>query len=97
VALPMLLSAIPCFGWRAQGHQIIAMIASRDLNDRARVAVRELLGSQTLVDVSTWADEITRDPAFEWTKPLHSINVPRNATRVARWQDCPNDVCVVEG
>jgi len=95
IAFLMVFVAVPCFGWGAQGHQIVAMIASRDLNDRARVAVRELLGSQTLVDVSTWADEITRDRDFEWTKPLHYINVPRNATRVERGRDCPHDVCVV--
>lgn len=95
VVLLLLFSAVPCFSWGAQGHQIIAMIASGDLNERARVAVRDLLGSPTLVDVSTWADEITRGPAYEWTKPLHYINVPRNATQVEHWRDCPNNLCVV--
>lgn len=90
-----ILCASPCFGWGPDGHRIIGLIAASYLNDKAKAAVKDLLGEQTLADVSNWADEVRNDPAFEWSKPLHYINVPRDAAKVDLKRDCAEDQCVI--
>jgi hypothetical protein len=52
------------------------------------------LGTQTLPDVATWADEIRGNPRYFFAKPLHFVNVPRDATTVDESRDCANGACV---
>ena len=68
VACLILFTPSVALGWGSAGHQIMAQIASRKLNSKARVQVKILLSSKVqlglpysvpdLVTVSTWADEI---------------------------------------
>ena len=69
--LVILLVASPCFGWGRDGHKIASSIATQHLTPEAKAAVTELLGDQSIADVSTWADEIRSDPAYRWASPLH--------------------------
>ena len=46
-----------CFAWGRDGHRITAFIAAKYLTPQAAAAVKDLLGEQTLADVSTWPDE----------------------------------------
>lgn len=65
----ILLSPSVALGWGREGHQIMAQIASRKLNNKARLQVKQLLSVKTklgvpfsstpdLVKASTWADDI---------------------------------------
>jgi hypothetical protein len=60
--------------WGVTGHRTVGEIAGRHLSPKAKAAVKELLGHETMADVSTWADEIRKDnpETFNW----HFINVP---------------------
>lgn len=87
VLLAALLTASPCLAWGGDGHRIVGTIASSDLTPATAVAMRELLGEQTLADACCWADEIRSDSRYDWVKPLHYINVPRGATSI----DLPRD------
>jgi len=42
----------------------------------AKAAVKELLGSETLADVSTWADEVRGQAEYRKTGPWHYVNLP---------------------
>ncbi len=77
VALALLASLVPtvCLAWGRDGHRITGYIAEHFLKPHARAAVGELLGGKSLAEVSTWADEIKRDPAYKWASPLHYVNV----------------------
>ncbi len=66
IALSAILVPSICFGWGRDGHRIAGYIAEGLLSLQARAAVQELLGTQTLADVSTWADEIRRDRSYKW-------------------------------
>jgi hypothetical protein len=44
---------------------------------------------RTLATAGTWADEMRRNPAYDWAKPLHYVNVPLDAERVDLQRDCP--------
>ncbi len=44
--------------WGVTGHRAVAQIAENHLTPKARLAVKKLLGNESLADVSTYADEL---------------------------------------
>jgi hypothetical protein len=61
--------------WGFKGHRIVANIAQNHLTPQAKSAIKELLGTQSLADVSTWADELRDDPQYKSTANWHFINI----------------------
>jgi len=57
IALAAILIPSVCFAWGRDGHRITGFIAAKYLTPKAAAAVKDLLGEQTLADVSTWPDE----------------------------------------
>ena len=75
-------SLLLLLSWGRTGHQAIAKIAAAHLTPTARQAVTDLLGKESLADVSTYADEILQDSFFRAsTSPWHYIDVPPNESR----------------
>ncbi len=95
VALFAILVPSICFGWGREGHRIIGNIAAKLLTPKAAAAVKDLLGEQTLADVSMWADEIERDRDYEWASPLHYAHVDPGHDGFDLHRDCPEKGCVV--
>lgn len=62
--------------WGVTGHHAIGKIAENHLNPNAKAAVKDLLGNESMADVSTWADQIRMKPEFKYTTPWHYINLP---------------------
>ena len=93
VALSAILVPSISFGWGPDGHRITGYIAERLLSPRARAAVHELLGEESLADVSTWADQIQRQRRA--TSPLHYANVKPGSDGFELERDCPEQGCVV--
>ena len=88
-----LLICPSAFGWWAEGHRIIAAIAERRLNPKAKAAVAAILPEgQTLESVSAWADEVRRDR--KETATWHYIDIPTGATRGDWSKYCPEEGCV---
>jgi hypothetical protein len=81
--------------WGPEGHRITGRIAGEYLSDKAKDAVSELLSGRTLADVAVWADDVRQEDAYQWTAPLHYVNVPRDARRIDMRRDCENGMCVV--
>jgi len=82
-------------GWGRDGHRIIGTIATHYLTPEAKAAVTTFLGDQSLADVSTWADEIKSNRAYDWARPLHYANVQPGADGFNLKRDCPKEGCVV--
>ena len=53
----IVISPLSAFAWGATGHMVVAHIGEDNLTSAARVQVQDLLGSQTMADVSSWADD----------------------------------------
>jgi len=62
--------------WGVTGHRTVGKIAEDHLTPKALAGVRDLLGSQSLADVSTWADEVRSTPEYKQTGSWHYINLP---------------------
>jgi hypothetical protein len=90
----LMLTPTPVFAWGAEGHEIVALIAARELSPPARAQVARLLGSTAMmVHESNWADEI-RDQRPE-TGPWHYVDIPLRAPGYDARRDCPDRDCAV--
>jgi hypothetical protein len=80
--------------WGAEGHEIVALIAARELAPAARTQIAHLLGGVAMmVHESNWADEI-RDQRRD-TGPWHYVDIPLQASGYDPRRDCPSRDCVV--
>ena len=74
--------------WGAEGHEIVALIALRELTPAARSQVARLLGGDAMmVHDANWADEI-RDQRRD-TGPWHYVDIPLDAPGYDARRDCP--------
>ena len=88
-------SAARVHAWGAQGHRLVALIATARLTPSAKQNVAWLLGPESLGDVSSWADRYLEGnyQTFFW----HFVNIPANATSYDRDRDCPRQPSVAAG
>lgn len=86
-----LLSPAAVWGWGTLGHKTTAMLATRLLSRPAAREVRSLLQSQSLMTVSTWADDFAHTSEGRYSAPWHYIDAhdsPPNACGVELSRDC---------
>ncbi len=94
-AFLLLTFSTPAFAWGRQGHRLVALIAEQHLTPVALQNVRALLGTETLGDVSSWAD--TYRPMETQTAGWHYVNIPADADTYNRDRDCPVQPGVTRG
>jgi hypothetical protein len=86
--------------WGEQGHRIVGEFALQHLDESARSAVVEILGSDSasaIGEACNWPDVVREKTEWEWSAPLHYVNIPRNASHYDRQRDCRDGMCVTEG
>ena len=72
----VLTAAMMLISWGFKGHQAVATIAENHLTLKAKLQIQEILGSESLADVASWADEVRSQPGFETTGNWHFANIP---------------------
>jgi len=89
----ILLFLIVCSGsvsaWGPEGHRAVARIAEGRLSPAAKLAVARILGSSSMVDIATWADDVRNDRPE--TKRWHYTDVPISAASYNPNRDCRNE------
>jgi len=87
--------------WGPSGHRMVAELAQARLQPGTAAQVRSLIGSPSLADIATWADDLREDPSRRAlgraTAPLHYINFGGADCRYDAARDCPGGSCVVGG
>jgi hypothetical protein len=93
----LILASSQAFAWGREGHQIVVLIAARDLSPAAKAQVADLLDSPDatagMERFSTWADEIRS--ARRDTGPWHYVDIEIGSKGYDAARDCSNDNCVV--
>src|SRR5690606_17271581 len=89
--LPLLLPS-QALAWGATGHQVVADIAERHLSPKARMAVQELLGEETMASVSTWMDRVRSQPDHRHTNTWHWVTIPDGVTYAQTAKKSEGDV-----
>ncbi|KDQ19757.1 hypothetical protein BOTBODRAFT_152248 [Botryobasidium botryosum FD-172 SS1] len=95
IVLPFAGSAL---AWGALGHRTIGAIAQNYLTPATTQWVTSLLGSATLLDVSTWADDYRSTAAGTFSAPFHYIDAldsPPSTCNVNYSRDCGSTGCIV--
>jgi hypothetical protein len=72
----LMITVVLLLSWGRMGHEAIGYIAAAHLTPKTAAAIKDLLGNETLADVSNYADEIRPDSFFQYTAPWHYIDVP---------------------
>jgi hypothetical protein len=81
------------YGWGRDGHAIIADIATKHLNDKARRQIAVLLGDGvTLASIASWGDEVR--PQRPETSTWHYINIPVSGAEKDWMKYCPASGCL---
>jgi hypothetical protein len=81
-AILLLFIRIPAFAWGFTGHHIVAEVAKRSLSQNIIDSVQKYLGEQSFSEAATWMDEVRKDPAYDYMKTWHYVNVEQDKTYV---------------
>jgi len=73
--------AVSMISWGVVGHRAIGQVAQHHLSKKAALAVKGLLGSESLAMVSTYPDEIRSYQKFAYTAPWHYVNLPQGLSK----------------
>ena len=94
VALPAIFVSMSAWSWGAEGHHVVAELASPRLTPEASAEVARLLALEpgaTLVSISTWPDEVRSGTTGKW----HYINFDKDDCHYDEAVHCPGGQCVV--
>jgi hypothetical protein len=93
LALLLPYAAPSGFAWGPEGHHVTVLIAQKYLNADAAALAQELLGSESFLDASVWADNYRHD--HPETGPWHYIDIPLRESTLDLRRDCRNGDCVL--
>jgi len=77
------VAPLPALAWGKTGHRVVGQIADAHLSNKARTAVKRILGPETMAEASNWPDFMKSDPAPFWQKTAnvwHYVTVPAGTT-----------------
>lgn len=60
--------------WGTTGHRVVGQIAESHLNAKAKLAVKSILGNESLAMCANWADFVKSDKAYDYLYNWHFIN-----------------------
>ncbi len=88
------LTIVPsAFAWGGKGHDIVAEIASRHVDRKAKKEIERLLDGRSMVFYSTWMDNIRGEEQYKHTSPWHYVNVDEGEEYTQVTTDPKGDVC----
>jgi len=93
LSLALAATPSPGFAWGREGHQIIALIAEKNMTPTALARAQAILGGDSLADVASWADDYRRD--HPETGPWHYIDIPLADSKIDMARECPDGQCVI--
>lgn len=62
--------------WGQTGHRIVGQIADYYLTAKARKAVKQVLGNESMAIASNWPDFIKSDTSYNYLTSWHYVNIP---------------------
>ncbi|WP_428328217.1 S1/P1 nuclease [Mucilaginibacter sp.] len=78
--LAIIYAPLQSMAWGTQGHRICGQIAESYLSPKARLAIKEILGNESIAMTSNWADFIKSDPNYSYLYSWHFIDFDKAYT-----------------
>lgn len=69
----------PALAWGQTGHRVIGKLAEERIDAKTRAEIEKIIGSESLAEAATFADEERSNPAPFWqteASPWHYVTVP---------------------
>ncbi len=67
---------LAAFSWGQTGHRVVGQIAQNHLSKKAKKELAMIMGHESLVEASTWMDNIKSDDQYDHMKPWHYVTIP---------------------
>ena len=67
------------FAWGSKGHQLVAEIAFKYLDDSTQQKVKHYLHKMSIEDAATWMDDMRSNNYYDYMKPFHYIDIPKDS------------------
>ncbi|MCC6286373.1 MAG: S1/P1 nuclease [Chitinophagaceae bacterium] len=67
--------------WGVTGHRVVAEIAQRHLNSKARKELKKLIGEVPLAFWANWADFIKSDTSWRFAGKWHYVDLPAHMAK----------------
>jgi hypothetical protein len=80
LGVAILYAPLQSMAWGTEGHRVCGQIADGYLTPKARKAIQEILGNESIAIASNWADFIKSDPAFSYLSSWHYIDFDKAYT-----------------
>ena len=88
-----------CLAWGEDGHSAIGILAIEQLNRGTRNELESIFGpldELAMVEACNWPDVVRKTDEWEWSAPLHYVNIPHGDFHYLKSRDCPDGQCVTE-
>lgn len=92
--LCFLTLSITGMAWGLLGHRIVGEIAEQYLTSRAKIAIRKILGSESLAMSSNWADFIKSDSTYDYLEAWHYADFTKGLDRTRFMNELKADTAV---
>ncbi|WP_115718120.1 S1/P1 nuclease [Gallaecimonas mangrovi] len=93
-----LLLSTQALAFGFNGHKALCQAAYDLTSAKTQKALDNVVAKQghygSFAESCTWADDIKKDHQWDWSKPLHYINVPRGVSKVTA-DDCAKHGCAL--
>jgi S1/P1 Nuclease len=89
--LTILLAPGRLMAWGVLGHRVTGGIAQLYLSNKAKAAIKSLLGNESLAMASNWADFIKSDRTYDYLSAWHYINIGSGKTQAEVMQILKKD------
>ncbi|WP_116769900.1 S1/P1 nuclease [Maribacter litoralis] len=66
--------------WSKTGHRVVGEVAEQHLTKKAKKAINDLLGGESLAAVANFGDEIKSDRTYRKFSAWHYVNIPFGKT-----------------
>lgn len=92
--ITLLVSITDCFAWGKDGHTVIGTLAIDQLQPHARSELEKIvqpgpLDGLAMEEACSWPDVMRKRDEWEWSSPLHYVNIPRGEETYEQSRDCP--------
>lgn len=86
--------------WARDGHSAIGIVAVSQLSAEVKGQLEKIfapMDEQTITKACSWPDTVRDTEEWEWSGPLHYVNIPRGDFNYRESRDCPEQLCVTGG
>jgi len=72
----LLFISLQMLAWGQTGHRAVGMIATNHLEKKTKKELFKIMGHESLMEASTWMDNIKSDDQWDFARDWHYVTIP---------------------